>query len=71
MNKDKLIEAIVQMIFDEEVDLNEPSETVEQVRAKLYAEGMYTYKKACTACGGSGRYKSGKCSSCSGTGKEI
>jgi hypothetical protein len=41
---DKIIEMIVDMIFDTEVDLNDPSETVKQIKAKLHNEGVYRYE---------------------------
>jgi hypothetical protein len=44
MDIDKLIEEIVYMIFECEVDKNDPSETIEQVKARLYNEGLYSYK---------------------------
>lgn len=42
---DNVIELIVDMIFNTEVDLNDPSETVEQIKAKLHFEGLYSYEK--------------------------
>ena len=44
MDIDDLIEAIVDMIFDSEVDLNDPSETMEQIKSKLHLAGMYSYR---------------------------
>jgi len=35
MDKDELIERIVDMIFDRVVDLNDPQETIKQIKAKL------------------------------------
>lgn len=35
MNRDKLIEKIVYMIFDTEVDLNDPTQTIQQIKELL------------------------------------
>jgi len=38
MDKDELIERIVDMIFDEVVDLNDPQETIKQIKVQLDKE---------------------------------
>jgi|LakMenEpi03Aug12_release.lakeMendotaPanAssembly.Ray.scaffolds.fasta_scaffold597607_4 hypothetical protein len=36
--EDKLIEKIVYMIFNQKIELNDPSETIEQIKLKLMEE---------------------------------
>lgn len=41
MDKDELIKEIVYMIFEGEVDINDPIETIEQVKAHLSNMSIY------------------------------
>lgn len=41
--EDQIIKAIVKMIYNEEVGIDTPSETMEQIKTKLHAEGLYSY----------------------------
>ena len=38
MDKDELIEKIIDMIFDQVVDLNDPQETIRQIKVQLDKE---------------------------------
>ncbi len=42
---DRIIEEITYMIFDDKIDIQTPIETIEQIKSKLYNEGLYNYPK--------------------------